>query len=560
MDLKQSTKLKVGVFEHSNVMRTLWSKFLSDTEYQLFFFEGDSYDPEELSEYAPDFLVFPGVPEEYSPADIISDLNADCPDLNPTVIVTTSLEKKDMEAEWDIEIVNGVLFKPFSREDIFEVFEPFVAEKKRGNSEKPRVVLIDDSKTVVSVLKKQIEGFGFHVDTATDGREGIDLVLETMPHVVIVDLQMPGMSGYEVCTELAANPRTRRIPVIIESATISEDTTKKGFWAGAVDMLPKPVESALLAKALHDVIPLTAGNSRGSLVVLEDSTIIASIITKIASEVGLSTISYSTIKEFKAHLTVSKPDIISVDLSLPDGSGLDLIREIRSDSRFDSVSILMLTGQDDSATMLNCLQSGANDFITKPFTKQELLARLGSQLRVKELFNEIMRKNRILEELAFLDALTGLMNRRFFDKKIKQLIDEAKETEQPFSLLMIDLDLFKKVNDTHGHEAGDLVLARIADLVKQNVRREDVACRYGGEEMVVLLPDCKANRAYDIAQRVRRACESTKLCQFGMIQTVSIGVATYSPDDGHEELIIAAADDALYQAKKAGRNQVVMAT
>jgi diguanylate cyclase (GGDEF)-like protein len=254
-------------------------------------------------------------------------------------------------------------------------------------------------------------------------------------------------------------------------------------------------------------------------------------------------------------------DAVVCDLELPGLDGEKLLRAQRGRRSADDVPFFFVTAERDPDRVARLLRAGAADTITKPFHPAELLARVETHVRLRRLRTELREKNAILERLSTTDALTGLRNRRYVADVLALEVLRANRYGTALSLLMADLDHFKRVNDTHGHLAGDAVLAATAGIVMQFLRSIDVAGRYGGEEIVVVLPQTDLEGAVALAERVRGAVEANE-CELGdgrrAAVTVSVGVAQLQRGEEVGDLI-AAADAALYTAKSAGRNRVVRA-
>jgi diguanylate cyclase (GGDEF)-like protein len=254
-------------------------------------------------------------------------------------------------------------------------------------------------------------------------------------------------------------------------------------------------------------------------------------------------------------------DAVVCDLELPGLDGEKLLRAQRGRRGADDVPFFFVTAERDPDRVARLLRAGAADTITKPFHPAELIARVEAHVRLRRLRTELREKNAILERLSTTDALTGLRNRRYVADVLALEVLRANRYGTALSLLMADLDHFKRVNDTHGHLAGDAVLTATAGIVMKFLRGIDVAGRYGGEEIVVVLPQTDLEGAVALAERVRGAVEEND-CDLGDGRrgsvTVSVGVAQLRRGAGVADLI-AAADAALYAAKAAGRNRVVRA-
>ncbi len=267
------------------------------------------------------------------------------------------------------------------------------------------------------------------------------------------------------------------------------------------------------------------------------------------------------IEGFKILLS-EKVDIVLCDLEMPGMDGYKFLRMVASREELMDIPVIMLTSHEDQESKIRGLEAGASDYVTKPFFPAELLARVKVQLKIKSLQDRLKQSNQQLKELSQTDALTGLANRRHLMEILSTEFERSRRNNVHFSLLMIDLDHFKKVNDTYGHQEGDVVLRSLAELMHCHLRQYDTAARFGGEEFSLILPETDPVEAAGVAERMRKAI--AKMAFTGEIEklqiTASIGVAT-SPNSkiNHAEDLLRAADDALYEAKSNGRNRVEIA-
>ena len=250
-------------------------------------------------------------------------------------------------------------------------------------------------------------------------------------------------------------------------------------------------------------------------------------------------------------------DLALLDRRLPDGDGLELCAELRAQAPHGY--ILMLTGESSDQAKLEGFQHGADDYVTKPFQLDELMARIRAGLRIVELQKALIASNRQLEDLSLTDGLTNLRNRRAFDEEIAMRFEEVRRYQRPLSVAVVDVDHFKVVNDLYGHDAGDAVLRAIAELIKRATRGTDFVARYGGEEFAVILPETNLADGIHFAEKLRASIASAKI-QVGdkaYALTISVGVAgvPHSELSGAAELV-RAADQALYRSKKNGRNRI----
>jgi two-component system, cell cycle response regulator len=296
-----------------------------------------------------------------------------------------------------------------------------------------------------------------------------------------------------------------------------------------------------------------------TVAVVDDDVSIRRLVRLFLKREGYAVIECTTGEEARAVLPTTFWDLAILDRKLPDLDGLDLCQELKSKPGFRTRYIIMLTGEDEQEDKVQGLELGADDYITKPFQYPELLARVRAGKRIVDLQKELVETNRRLELLSITDGLTKLHNHRFFQDELARAFEESHRYQRPLSLAMIDIDFFKKVNDTYGHAVGDDVLKRVAEIYRESVRSTDLVARYGGEEFAVMMPETDLEDAMTFAEKIRSIIETTPVeTQAGPLQiTVSLGVASVprSTINGSKELIVAA-DKALYRAKKGGRNQV----
>ena len=296
-----------------------------------------------------------------------------------------------------------------------------------------------------------------------------------------------------------------------------------------------------------------------SIAIVDDDAAIRRLLRLLLHRAGYETIECTTGAEAQAALRQQPWDLAILDRRLPEMDGLELAAELKGNAEFRSRYIIMLTGEDDQEDKVEGLDSGADDYITKPFQPRELLARIRAGERIVRLQKELLETNKRLELLSITDGLTKLNNHRYFQDELSRAFEESQRYGRPLSLAMIDLDFFKKVNDTYGHAVGDDVLKCAASLFKESARSTDLVARYGGEEFAVMMPETELADAAVFAEKIRSLVAGIPFdTQAGPIPvSVSIGVASvpHSRIPTAKELIIAA-DKALYRAKKNGRNQV----
>ena len=285
------------------------------------------------------------------------------------------------------------------------------------------------------------------------------------------------------------------------------------------------------------------------VVLVEDDTNTAKLVQLGLGRAGYNVRHASTLDGARKLLSEGNWDLLVLDRQLPDGDGVDLCNEVRPTNPHGF--ILILTGDDSKEAKLTGFGCGADDYVTKPFQLEELVARLRAGWRIVELQKALLASNARLEELTRTDPLTGLRNRRSFDQEFVARFEHARRYNRPMAVAMIDIDHFKRINDTLGHQQGDAVLQRVAAVLRRCSRQSDLVARYGGEEFVVVLPETALLEALQFAEKIRASVAADD----GV--TVSLGIAAMPPARFNEpEAFLRAADEALYRAKESGRNRV----
>jgi two-component system cell cycle response regulator len=292
------------------------------------------------------------------------------------------------------------------------------------------------------------------------------------------------------------------------------------------------------------------------VLVVEDSETIREILLRQLGDRGYRVAGAGDGEAALELVAAHPPDAILLDHELPGLSGMEVLDRLRADDRLAAVPVIMLTHGTDRELLLEGLRRGAHDYLQKPFDPAELDARVMAALRVKALHDALLEANRRLAEQALTDELTGLANRRHGVHELVRAVALATRHDHLLALVRVDVDHFKPINDTHGHEAGDKVLAEVAQRLAEAVRGGDELARWGGDEFVAILPDTDRAGALRAAERMRAAVAGSPIQVDGMEVgvTISVGWAHWSGDTADD--LLARADRALYQAKDAGRDTV----
>lgn len=449
-----------------------------------------------------------------------------------------------------------------------------------------RVLVVDDILSNVKLLEAKLTAEYFEVVTGFNGMEAIAKTEEYSPDIILLDVMMPGMDGFEACRRIKSNPKTAHVPVIMVTALDQPSDRVAGLEAGADDFLTKPVEDAALFARVRSLVRLkmmtdelrmreSTGQSMGLLdpaetlienapagriLVIEDRPeSVAWFQNALTPHNDLAAV--DTFEEALVRVKGGDYDLLIVSLGMRGFDGLRLCSQLRSLPEGRNVPILVVVSEGERRKLTQALEMGVNDYLTRPVDKNELTARVRTQLRKKRYADRLRHNVQLSLEMAITDQLTGLHNRRYMERHLSNLITSAGKTNKPLAFLIMDIDYFKRVNDSHGHDIGDEVLREFSARIGANVRGIDLACRYGGEEFVVAMPDTDIAFAYSVAERLRRSVESTP---FEISRdpkrlniTISIGIAASEGEGDTAEALLHRADQALYRAKRDGRNRVV---
>ncbi|OQP85559.1 PleD family two-component system response regulator [Rhizobium rhizosphaerae] len=450
-----------------------------------------------------------------------------------------------------------------------------------------RILVVDDVPANVKLLEARLMAEYFEVLTASDGYEALAICEKVPVDIILLDVMMPGLDGFAVCERLKANRRTSHIPVVMVTALDQPSDRVKGLRAGADDFLTKPVNDLQLLsrvkslarlKAVNDELRLRAETARavglydldrferpdepGSILLVDARASSQERLSRALRPVG-EILAMSDPQAALFEAAEQAFDLIIVNANFEDYDPLRLCSQLRSLERTRHIPVLLVVEQGAEELVVRALDLGVSDYVMRPVDPSELLARSLSQIRRKYCNDRLRASLRETIELAVIDGLTGLHNRRYLDTHLRNLMARALERGQPLTLCITDIDRFKAVNDTYGHDVGDDVLREFARRIRSAVRSADLACRYGGEEFVLVLPDTGPQAGLAIAERLRSAVEDVQVVVkregITLPITASMGIATLQGPQDTPEALLKRADSALYEAKKRGRNQVVSA-
>jgi two-component system cell cycle response regulator len=448
-----------------------------------------------------------------------------------------------------------------------------------------RVLVVDDVRSNLKLLQTRLGLEYFEVQTATSGPDAIAICEKGGCDIVLLDVKMPKMDGFEVCRRLRTAPATAHLPIVLLTALDRPADRVRGLESGADDFLTKPVDEIALIARVRSLVRLKfsidelraraahsgeAGPSATTEILKLDSSERGRLLLVDEQQNSRERIQ-GALSPYHDVILAGDPgeapamarkaliDLMIVSLGSGAFDGLRLCSRVRSHERTRNLPILIIADLDDRPKVLRALELGVNDYLTRPIDRNELLARVSTNIRQKLYADRLRQSVQQSIEMALYDPLTGLNNRRSFERRLPSMIETARARSAALTMMVLDIDHFKRVNDTYGHDIGDLVLKGFGAGLEEAVRGGDLICRLGGEEFVVVMPGVDTTEAARIAERVRTATERRDFAldsAAGAVSiTVSIGLAEWRENWDSGELY-RHADRALYLSKSAGRNRV----
>jgi two-component system cell cycle response regulator len=450
-----------------------------------------------------------------------------------------------------------------------------------------RILVVDDNPINRRLLQAKLTGEYYDVLTAASGREALAAVAERAPDLVLLDVVMPDLSGYSVCRQIKADGQCSHIPVVMVTALDSPQDMVEGLECGADDFLTKPVDDlALFArvrslvrlKRVLDEWRLREGSELGEagydaladepvagakVFVMTSSNSVRRTLQQVAATLGHHLEFSSLATSPDKVLADGGYDLILADLGSTQYDALRLCSQARSNEATRHIPFVLIGDRDCRERLFKGLDLGATEYLFRPLNRNEVTARLTTQVRRHRLQQRIVQRHQASIDQAMHDALTGLYNRHYLERHLPRLHARALESGRPLAVIVCDLEHFKRVNDTHGHAAGDAVLRQVGKRLSAVVRTPDFVARFGGEEFIALLSDTSLDDAIAVAERMRASIAGQSIPISSADQTTlaiqtsaTFGVSTICWGESGPEAAIRRADAALYRAKELGRNRV----
>jgi two-component system, cell cycle response regulator len=420
----------------------------------------------------------------------------------------------------------------------------------------PTVLLVDDSPVTLRVHADLLRRAGFEVRGASDGADALDMLRAARVDVIVSDVDMGPMNGLALLRAVRDDPATAELPFVFVSARPTDSI------AGACDglridaVLSKGAAEQQLPGAVHAALAGGHGQPAARVLVADDSGLVRSMMRDHLMAAGYDVLEAQDGEEALARIRDTAPDVVLLDRDMPRLDGLSVLDAMQADEATAAIPVVFVTGRATASELAEGLGRGAHDYVRKPVEAAELIARVRSALRTRRLRDELRERNLQLERMARTDMLTSMVNRRHGATMLAEACSAAAGGES-LAVVMADVDHFKRINDHHGHAVGDAVLRAVAGVMRDGIVSGETAVRWGGEEFLLVLPDCDAAGALARAERLRLALAASPVDAGGRRHgiTASLGCAILGAGETPEALV-ARADQALYAAKAAGRDRV----
>ena len=419
-------------------------------------------------------------------------------------------------------------------------------------------MLVEPSKVYHQLLGNMLKDLGFDLTIVTNAREAIEEVNQHKFDITCIAMYLEDMQGNELCKKIRSMSNGKHMPIIMITSEDSKQSLDGSYEMGVTEIFHKS-DLENIADYFRDYIRkyLSAEDLDGDVLYIEDSLAIAARVKIVLNHMGLNVDHYTTAEDALLAINNKRYDLILTDVILAGQmSGFGLVRAVRDmDKYHQNIPILAMTGFDDVSRRIELLRAGVTDYVIKPYIDEELVIRVRNHIVHKRLLDKIEEQQLHMQEIALKDGLTSLYNRHFLTEMAPKKINEACRHNIPLSMILIDVDDFKNINDHYGHMTGDVVLSTIAEVLLSNCRKEDFAARLGGDEFLLMLSHCDMEGGF--TKGVRICEEITSRLNADPHVTVSIGVTSLPTSlQCDYNKLFSAADEAVYKAKSSGKGCV----
>ncbi len=449
---------------------------------------------------------------------------------------------------------------------------------------KSKILVVDDEPLNVKLISAMIPSEHYETASAYSGDEALKLVRDFQPDLILLDIMMPGLNGYDLTRILKSNTESSDIPIVLITAFSGSEYEIKGLEAGADEFLNKPVNKTELLTRAKSLIRLRQYKEQiksrtcsiksvtsnidennclentelnlPTVLIVEDNKVDAKLLQRYLHGEPYQIKHASNGENAISRSRQERIDVILLDLLLPGKSGFEVCSTLKEKENTQNIQIVAITGLSDLESRLKGLELGVDDYLIKPVNMHILRTRVKALVKKKALLDRLCEKYEMAVHSAITDKLTGLYNRRYFDHFLDFEIKRTSRQKASLALLMLDIDNFKIINDTLGHLFGDKILNKLGDIIKSIIRETDLAARYGGEEFSIVMSNTGLEEATESAERLRKAISEYNFDITNCPITVSIGIALYPSDSSSLQDLLSNADRALYRAKHEGKNRV----
>jgi two-component system cell cycle response regulator len=420
------------------------------------------------------------------------------------------------------------------------------------------VLIVEPSKSYAQLLQKMFEEHRFNASIASGESDAHQKLNAGDYQIVCLSMSLSEGDSLTLCQQIRSSGRSANTPILMLTSSTSAEAIEAAYAAGVTEVFKKQDFDSfeLYLSGLSERLS-SSTQSSGSILYLEDSPIVALTTTAMLEDAGFRVDHFTslepTIEAFSSHYY----DLLITDVVLKgDQSGLAMVRAVREHTSKEKqqIPILALSIYEDDARKLELFRAGINDYVSKKVIPEEFLTRVRLLIANRQLLMKLHSKQQQLEQMAMTDQLTRLYNRHYLMDIVPKKISQALRQQYPISMLVIDIDKFKTINDSYGHDIGDKVLVAVAEVIASQSRLEDVVARLGGEEFVTVLGHCSLDDAIAKAEQIRALIEAKNPEKIAV--TASFGVSTLKEGDDFSTLF-ARGDEAVYNAKETGRNKVV---
>jgi len=419
-----------------------------------------------------------------------------------------------------------------------------------------KALIVEPSRMIRNVFVSLFSKNNIHSTGVETAGEALAHLKNEPVEFLCFSMQLSDMTGLEFYALAKERGLIGKHPSVMLTSS-QETVSATAFNIGITECFSKS-EPAVFEEYVNRWAASNTAKLSGNVLLIEDSASQAAYLEKLLDGIGLKTARSSSGEEALSLVSRQAFDLVLVDYMLEGAmTGLNVIRRIRAlPGRAGKLPILAISGFDDVARRVEMLRSGANDFVPKPVVQEEFQVRVSNLVQLRQALDYLEEQHTILYEMAMRDRLTSLYNRHYVNERTQALIQEAKTSRRPLSLIVLDIDHFKRINDTHGHAIGDAVLIAVATAVSDSIGETGIVARMGGEEFMAVLPATDEFASSSKAEKLREIIEDME--PSGLHVTASFGIAQLRPEDSYET-VFSRADMAMYQAKRAGRNCVVSA-